>query len=102
MTADIETVVMRIIEQASETLNLTFNISETPQGHKQVNFRHEDKVLENIKFMESYNHIRSHLKHLPAYEGWDLTCQKMANGNVKVLNEGSIFFDKLTLDLVSQ
>jgi len=106
-----EAIVMHIIDKESKELNLTFTITERGKGRKQVNWRYEGEILDSKRFMDSYQHMKHKLRNLANYDGWDITCQRMPDGSVKVLNEGSLFFngdDKsseeyaLILDLESQ
>jgi hypothetical protein len=105
-----EALVARIVEKESETLCLTFNITEVKKGRKQVNWRYNGEILDESRFMDSYQHIKEKLRNHSQYDGWDLTCGRTDDGAVKVLNEGSLFFNwknskkegyELILDLVS-
>lgn len=107
---NLTTIIMYVIEKESKALDLTTTITQKFKGRKQVNWRYNGEILDEKRFMDSYQHIKEKLSNHSQYDGWELACQTV-DGRVKVLNEGSLFFNwknpkkegyELILDLMSR
>jgi len=93
-----EQLVMHILDKESNTLNLTYTQAKMRTNAIKINWKHNGQVLEEKHFLRCYNHIKRKVMNHSQYDGWDLTCQKLDNGGVKVLNEGTLFFNTVDPD----
>jgi uncharacterized protein with NRDE domain len=53
--------------------------------------RYQDPLVE--EFLKSNLYRNRNNKPHKQYDGWDLTCQKLDDGQVIFLNEGTLFFN---------
>jgi len=92
-----EALVMNVVDKESKALNLTYDVTKQTNNVVKVNWRHNGQILKSDHFLRCYKHIKHKLWNHPQYDGWDITCKKLDNGKISVLNEGSLFFNDANL-----